>query len=154
MNLISRPVSVPRVRVYDPNATVEYVLLSERDLPPDQQSVFTLKGLTAAQKGEIADSFTSMRRTSSGDQVVDVRTQAMMQRLVDYGLAGWRNVGAEFSLANDGALNPLDRRVADSVKDALGPYLEEIAGEIHRISGLNRGTAKNFGSQSEQRQEA
>ena len=43
----------------DPKATFEYVLEDDQSLPKEDQTVFTLRGLTVAEEARVADSMIS-----------------------------------------------------------------------------------------------
>ena len=43
----------------DPKATFEYILEDDRALPTEEQTIFTLRGLTVAEEARVADSMIS-----------------------------------------------------------------------------------------------
>jgi hypothetical protein len=43
----------------DPKATFDYVLEDDRSIPKEDQTVFTLRGLTVAEEAKVADSMIS-----------------------------------------------------------------------------------------------
>ncbi|MDD5762175.1 MAG: hypothetical protein PHP88_06650 [bacterium] len=71
----------------DPNKSWEYVLLVDRELPPEQQTVFELKVLTARDLASIQDGST----TGNVDGSLMFKSGTQTLRILDLGVSGWRN---------------------------------------------------------------
>ena len=71
----------------DPNQTWEYVLECDRDLPPDQQTAFELKVLTARELAAIQDGATK----GNVDGSLEFRSGTQTLRILELGVRGWRN---------------------------------------------------------------
>jgi len=71
----------------DPNKSWEYVLLVDRELPPEQQTVFELKALSARELATIEDG--SVRSDREGKLEYLSGTQTI--RILELGVRGWRN---------------------------------------------------------------
>ncbi len=69
--------------------TFPYVLKCDRDLPPDQQTVFQLRPLTNAQRFSLLD----MNSVQGGSTTL--RGGTMAQTALRIGLAGWENLTNE-----------------------------------------------------------
>ncbi|MDA8122246.1 MAG: hypothetical protein M0Z38_06745 [Deltaproteobacteria bacterium] len=71
----------------DPTKVIEYVLLCDRDLPPEEQTMFELKVLTARELAKIEDG--SARADVSGN--IEFRSGTQVINILNVGLKGWRN---------------------------------------------------------------
>lgn len=72
-----------------PKATWTYVLVSDRSLPREEQTRFTLKHLTLAQESEILD---SCARDPISGAVVRQAVGSEHLRALRRGLVGWENL--------------------------------------------------------------
>lgn len=71
----------------DPNRTFDYVLKEDRDLPPEQQTVFKLKVLSARELARLEDSVSVMDK--DGNWQVKVGTKTL--EILSCGLRRWDN---------------------------------------------------------------
>ena len=71
----------------DPNKSWEYVLACDRELPPEQRTVFELKVLTARALATIQDGAT----TGNVDGSLMFKSGSQTLRILDLGVCGWRN---------------------------------------------------------------
>jgi hypothetical protein len=72
----------------DPKSTFPYVLLEDRSLPEDQQTIFQLRGLTVAEEAQVSD---SMLLAHSGTDEVAFRAGTQQLTVLRFGLRGWEN---------------------------------------------------------------
>jgi hypothetical protein len=70
----------------DPKATFEYVLEDDQVLPKEEQTVFTLRGLTVAEEARVAD---SMIAGLPGQDELSFRSGTHQLTVLRYGLRGW-----------------------------------------------------------------
>jgi len=73
----------------DPKATFEFVLEDDRSLPEEEQTVFTLRGLTVAEEARVADSMIS---SIPGAEELSFRSGTHQLTVLRFGLRGWRNL--------------------------------------------------------------
>jgi hypothetical protein len=69
----------------DPSETFEYVLECDRELPEGEQTTFTLRGLTGAERDRIDDML--IVRNADGSQ--SYRTGSATTSALRFGLKGW-----------------------------------------------------------------
>ena len=70
----------------DPKATFDFVLEDDRNLPEDDQTVFTLRGLTVAEEARVADSMIS---SIPGQEELSFRSGTHQLTVLRFGLCGW-----------------------------------------------------------------
>jgi hypothetical protein len=70
----------------DPKATFEYVLEDDQSLPKEEQTVFTLRGLTVAEEARVAD---SMIAGLPGQDELSFRSGTHQLTVLRFGLRGW-----------------------------------------------------------------
>ena len=73
----------------DPKATFEYVLEDDRKLPLEEQTTFTLRGLTVAEEAKVADSMIS---STPGADELTFRSGTHQLTVLRQGLRGWANL--------------------------------------------------------------
>lgn len=71
----------------DPSKTFDYVLLCDRANPPEEQTVFQLRVLSARELAEIEDG--AIRSDREGK--LEYLSGSQTIRILNYGLRGWRN---------------------------------------------------------------
>ena len=71
----------------DPNKSWEYVLLVDRELPPEQQAVFELKVLTARDQAALQDGATK----GNIDGSLEFKSGTQTLRILELGVRTWRN---------------------------------------------------------------
>jgi hypothetical protein len=113
----------------DPKATYEYVLEEDRKLPEEEQTVFTLRGLTVAEEARVAD---NMIASIPGQEEFAFRSGTHQLTVLRFGLRGWSNfksaTGSEVTF-DIGRGNP--RQVTDEALDRLLPrHRQELVGAI------------------------
>ena len=118
----------------DPKQTFSFVLKDDLDLPEDQRTTFTLRGLTVSEEAMVTDSM--IAATSSADEF-SLRTGTHQLTVLRLGLKGWTNF-------NDAEGKPVafevakghPKHVTDDALDRILPrHRQEIANAI-----LERGT--------------
>jgi hypothetical protein len=73
----------------NPNEPFDYVLEADRDLPPDEQTVFHLRPLSHSQRTKLDD----LRfRMEGKTQVVGTPAGYMQDQVLKAGLMGWDNL--------------------------------------------------------------
>lgn len=72
----------------DPKATFAYVLEDDRKLPPEEQTTFTLRGLTVAEEAKVADSMIS---SIPGQEELSFRSGTHQLTVLRHGLRDWTN---------------------------------------------------------------
>ena len=103
----------------DPKATFEYVLEDDRKLKPEEQTTFTLRGLTVGEEAKVADSMIS---SIPGAEELSFRSGTHQLTVLRYGLRGWSNFGTSDGkqvLFESTKSNP--RHVTDDCLDRLLP---------------------------------
>ena len=113
----------------DPKATFDFVLEDDRKLPEDEQTVFTLRGLTVAEEAKVADSMIS---SIPGAEELSFRSGTHQLTVLRFGLRGWKNFtdsdGKEVEMELSRG-NP--RQVTDDSLDRLIPrHRQELVGAI------------------------
>ena len=113
----------------DPKATFDYVLEDDRSLPKEDQTVFTLRGLTVAEEAKVADSMIS---SIPGEEELSFRSGTHQLTILRHGLREWKNF-----LSSDGKDVPFEagrgspRYVTDACLDRLLPrHRQELVGAI------------------------
>jgi len=113
----------------DPKATFSYVLEDDRKLPTEEQTTFTLRGLTVAEEAKVADSMIS---SIPGQEELSFRSGTHQLTVLRHGLRGWTNfldvTGKEVPF-DTGRGNP--RHVTDDCLDRVLPrHRQELVGVI------------------------
>jgi hypothetical protein len=113
----------------DPKATFTYILEDDRKLPEEDQTVFTLRGLTVAEEAKVADSMIS---SIPGQEELSFRSGTHQLTVLRHGLRGWENFkdadGKNVSF-DTGRGNP--RHVTDECLDRMLPrHRQELVGVI------------------------
>ena len=95
MATFQNPAPKKMVLALDPIETLDYICLADRDLPKEEQTVFSIKPLSAKEKMTLDSRY--MGASASNKQGQDVETHFSMdlhRRSYDaltMGLKGWRN---------------------------------------------------------------
>ena len=120
----------------DPKATFEYVLEDDRSLPTEEQTVFTLRGLTVAEEARVADSMIS---GLPGQDELSFRSGTHQLTGLRYGLRGWSNFkDSEGSAVPFETTNGNPRNVKDSSLDRILPaYRTELVNAILERGSVN-----------------
>jgi hypothetical protein len=124
----------------DPKATFEYVLDDDRTLPEEEQTVFTLRGLTVAEEARVADSMIS---GLPGQDELSFRSGTHQLTVLRFGLRGWtgfNNAGGksvDFEMTNSHPKqvkdSSLDRIVAKHRTELVNAILER--GSVNEDEG-------------------
>lgn len=113
----------------DPKATFTYVLEDDRKLPDEDQTSFTLRGLTVAEEAKVADSMIS---SIPGQEELSFRSGTHQLTVLRHGLRGWSNFHAADGkevVFDTGRGNP--RQVTDDCLDRMLPrHRQELVGAI------------------------
>jgi|TARA_R110000824_G_scaffold379777_2_gene571903 hypothetical protein len=72
----------------DPKATFEYVVEDDRSLPKEEQTTFTLRGLTVSEEARVADTMIS---SIPGQEELAFRSGTHQLTVLRQGLRGWSN---------------------------------------------------------------
>lgn len=121
----------------------DYVLKSERDLPPEKQTVFRLKPLTLREQSECERVDVWVDKSGAGHQVMDRKELARKQ--LTFGLVGWRNFldengkAVEFRRVSEGNRFALP----EETLNLITPWAVEIANAIDEASEISETAAKN-----------
>lgn len=118
----------------DPKATFDYVLEDDRDLPTDDQTVFTLRGLTVAEEARVADSMIS---SIPGQEELAFRSGTHQLTVLRFGLRGWSNFkNGDGAYVDFGTSKGNPRHVTDESLDRLlSRHRTELVGAV-----LDRGS--------------
>lgn len=118
----------------NPNSTFDYVLKCDRDKPVEDQTVFKLSVLNAAEYAEIEDS------TVVGDREHGFRTQSgsTILRVLRLGLRGWSNLrneeGEEVTFAtrtvNGGRRGAVQQPTDETLSRLLPAWRRELCNAI------------------------
>lgn len=109
----------------DPSETFEYVLECDRDLPEGEQTTFTLRGLTGAERDRIDDML--IVRNVDGSQ--SYRTGSATTAALRYGLKGWG--GFRDAGGGEVSFKAVRGTVTDECLDRLAPaWRTELANAI------------------------
>jgi len=120
----------------DPKATFEYVLEDDQALPKEEQTVFTLRGLTVAEEARVAD---SMIAGLPGQDELSFRSGTHQLTVLRYGLRGWSGF-------NDGTGNAVEflmttthpKQVKDTSLDRLlAKHRTELVNAILERGSVN-----------------
>jgi len=113
----------------DPKATFDYVLEDDRPIAKEDQTVFTLRGLTVAEEAKVADSMIS---SIPGQEELSFRSGTHQLTILRHGLRDWKNLPAADGkdvLFETGRGNP--RYVTDECLDRLLPrHRQELVAAI------------------------
>lgn len=120
----------------DPKATFDYVLMDDRSLPQEEQTVFQLRGLTVAEEARVADSMIS---SVPGQDELSIRSGTHQLTVLRFGLRGWSNFkdssGSDIHFSVE-QRHP--RHVTDEALDRLAPkHRQELVNAI-----MERGEVK------------
>ena len=120
----------------DPKATFEYVLEDDRALPPEEQTVFNLRGLTVAEEARVADSMIS---GLPGQDELSFRSGTHQLTVLRYGLRGWTGfLDSEGKPVQFETSNGSPRQVKDASLDRILPkYRTEIVNAILERGSVN-----------------
>jgi len=116
----------------------EYILQSERDLPPDLQTIWIFRPLTVHQKREIEDNM-GLQLTGEG-----YKAGTFTYKALKYGLAGWKNLkredGSEVAFKTGG-----DGLIQDELIGQLPLAVRmELATAIYDLNLLSEVDRKNL----------
>lgn len=118
----------------DPAKVVRYVLRAERELPPEQQTVFLLKALTARETADVEDAL--FFQTAIGTMV---RNGSQRLRILGLGVVGWENFPD-----SQGRPVPFNTQDKAANWDRIAPeYQTELANAIMEANRLNAADRKN-----------
>lgn len=121
----------------------DYVLEEERELPPEQQTIWHLRGLNYSTYRDVMR--THLKLTDGGDQLIDIDKLGVAEKVLNYGLRGWtrfRNaegVEMECVRCKDGMLAP-------QTMDLLVDVAVELSNAITERSTAQKDHAKNSSS--------
>jgi len=120
----------------DPKATFEYVLEDDQSLPPEEQTVFTLRGLTVAEEARVADSMIS---GLPGQDELSFRSGTHQLTVLRYGLRGWTGfLDSEGKSVQFETSNGSPRQVKDASLDRILPkYRTELVNAILERGSVN-----------------
>lgn len=120
----------------DPKATFEYVLEDDQSLPSEEQTVFTLRGLTVAEEARVADSMIS---GLPGQDELSFRSGTHQLTVLRYGLRGWTGfLDSEGKSVQFETSNGSPRQVKDSSLDRILPkYRTELVNAILERGSVN-----------------
>jgi hypothetical protein len=120
----------------DPKATFEYVLEDDQSLPKEDQTVFTLRGLTVAEEARVADSMIS---GLPGQDELSFRSGTHQLTVLRYGLRGWTGfLDGEGKPVAFETSNGSPRHVKDSSLDRILPkYRTELVNAILERGSVN-----------------
>lgn len=76
----------------DPRSTRNYVLIEDRELPDDEQTVFKLKDLDEATLIRLMDSIEVTRGDDGESRISSGGMGTRVYTIVQAGLVGWRNL--------------------------------------------------------------
>ena len=135
----------------NPKDNVEYVLEEDRGKPQEEQTVFTLKNLTASELAKLEDSLTdySLKTKATGGKELspeDIKMSLNMGsqtlRILRMGLTGWKN----FKDGNGKAISFMKQGEVPREQnwDRLRPeWRREIADAITEQTKLTPNEVKN-----------
>lgn len=129
----------------DPNKIVPYVLKEDRHLPPDQQTIWKTKILTARQHAHLQDYAV---QANSTDSSMFVKSGSTVLETIKMGLYGWENFKDENGKEVEWRIKdgiPLDENF-----DRMQPrWRQEISKFISERNTLSAEQIKNSGSGQE-----
>lgn len=113
----------------DPKQTFEFVLQDDLDLPEDQRTSFTLRGLTVSEEATVTD---SMIAATSGVDEFSLRTGTHQLTVLRLGLKGWSNFNdAEGKPVAFETIKGHPKHITDECLDRILPkHRQEIANAI------------------------
>jgi len=98
------------VRAVDPRSTWDYVLLAERELPPEERTTFRLRPLTAREQAQVEDTALT---TGPDGRVYSLNTGTHALTILRLGLVGWEGFADE-----DGRPVPFAKNGSGTVSEA------------------------------------
>lgn len=110
--------------------TQNYVLNAERNLPPNEQTVFLIRPLGARESAEVQDII-----ILDGENVLNIN-QMLLER-VARGLVGWKNFAD-----SDGKPVEFSEKIEENL-NRVTPYISELSTAIKAISELSGDQEKN-----------
>lgn len=131
---------VPKLTEFD------YVLKDERDLPPEEQTVFRLRPLTYREHEEIerGQKVAFDRKSEKSEMLAEQKV--LSRKILNLGLVGWRNLrdedGAEIEFRKGG--NGKGNTIPEELFDLLAPVANELSNAITEHGRLGRDVSKNF----------
>ena len=103
----------------NPKQTYSYILECDRELAPEDQTVFEIRGLTVAEEASVSD---SMILAHSGGDDFTFRAGTHQLTVLRLGLRGWKNFrDSEGNEVPFELTKAHPRNVADSSLDRLAP---------------------------------
>ena len=128
----------------NPGVPFDYVLKCDRELEPEQKTVFQLKPLTPSESAQLED---NLARVYASDETLTVNTGTHTLKQLQMGLIGWKN----FRNA-EGEEIPFPERKDARLKTAHLAYLapewrQEIANAIDEGNTVTETDLKNSDSQ-------
>lgn len=105
------------ITIQRPGTIVEYVPVSERELPTEKQTVILLEKLPRRRLVEERDRLVSL---SERGRVEALRSSSVSHKIAMLQLAGWRNL-----LDEEGNEIPFDKRNKEQMYDLLPPSLQD-----------------------------
>lgn len=135
----------------DPNQTIEYVPVADRELPVEQRSVFLVRPLTHREDSAIQAKFGGIESDGKGKLRMTGNSGFRAAAALDAGLMGWRNFppgaadNAGFAVASEGKRDEtLSRRLADATLDRLpADFRIELANVITDGLGVSEADEGN-----------
>jgi hypothetical protein len=105
------------ITIQRPGTIVEYVPVSERELPVEKQTVILFEKLPRKRLVEERDRLVSL---SERGRVEALRSSSVSHKITMLQLAGWRNL-----LDEEGNQIPFDKRSKEQMYDLLPPVLQD-----------------------------
>ena len=105
------------ITIQRPGTIVEYVPVSERELPVEKQTVILFEKLPRKRLVEERDRLVSL---SERGRVEALRSSSVSHKITMLQLAGWRNL-----LDEEGNQIPFDKRSKEQMYDLLPPQLQD-----------------------------
>jgi len=130
------------MKLLNPDSTMDFVPLCDRDLPKEEQAVFELSFLTVDEEALITDKLGQVG--ADGDFKVNLGSQAVTA--LDLGLAGARVEGLSLKRDETSKYYPCtkkrkwDRKELSKIPPAVR---QEVAREIMRQSNITEEEEKN-----------
>tara|TARA_R110000824_G_scaffold209433_1_gene395214 strand:+ start:115 stop:507 length:393 start_codon:yes stop_codon:yes gene_type:complete len=113
----------------DPKATFDYVVEDDRKLPKEEQTTFTLRGLTVSEEARVADTMIS---SIPGQEELAFRSGTHQLTVLRQGLRGWSNFmspGGEEISFDKGKAHP--KVITDDCLDRLSSaHRQELVSAI------------------------
>jgi len=121
----------------------DYILEGDREIAPEEQTVFRLKPLSWRDREAISEQ--QVFTTRSGMGYVPANQEAKIRKILSAGLMGWRNLRDEngsdvaFSMEVKGG----ERRIPDELLERIAPFRMELTEAILDASSLGADAKKN-----------